>query len=111
MKIPYFDHVHAALTICNEDAEIIYMNEKARKTFEHFGEDLCGKSLYDCHQPAAAEIIKSMLTNGTSNIYTIEKEGIKKVIIQMPWFDDEQNPCGIWELSVVLPDSMPHHVR
>ena len=48
------------------------MNDKARKTFERFG-DVIGKSLYNCHKPESAEKIRHMLETGSSNAYTIQK--------------------------------------
>ena len=44
------------------------------------------------------------------NIYTVEKEGVKKLIFQTPWYDGEAY-AGFMELSIVLPEAMPNRVR
>jgi len=44
------------------------------------------------------------------NIYTVEKDGIKKLIYQSPWFNDGQY-AGFVELSLEVPFEMPHFVR
>jgi hypothetical protein len=45
-----------------------------------------------------------------SNIYTIEKRSKKKMIIQVPWYM-ENEIGGLVELSIELPDEIPHFVR
>lgn len=100
-----------AVTVCDADAKIIYMNEKARRVFEKYGENLLGKSLYDCHNPKSAAVIQKLLNEGGSNIYTIEKMGIKKLIHQSAWLSAEGNIGGLTELSIELPIEMPHFVR
>jgi hypothetical protein len=44
------------------------------------------------------------------NCYTIEKEGIKKLIYQAPWYDNGKL-SGLVELSMVIPFIMDHFVR
>ena len=40
--------MNCAVTVCDADATIVYMNRKSRETFAKHG-DLIGKSLMDCH--------------------------------------------------------------
>jgi len=51
-----------------------------------------------------------MLANPRRNSYTIEKNGVKKIIYQSPWFQDGQYK-GFVELSLEIPMEMPHFVR
>ena len=51
-----------------------------------------------------------MLENPRTNVYTVEKEGVEKLIFQCPWYDGDEY-AGFMELSMVLPDNMPHKVR
>jgi len=100
-----------AITVCDTNAIILSMNEKSAGTFStKGGNELIGKSLYDCHSPASCEIIKELLATGKSNIYTIEKNGVRKLICQAPWYTDG-NIAGLVEISIVLPESMPHFIR
>lgn len=100
-----------AVTACDIDGIIIYMNEKSQATFLKNGkETLIGKSLFDCHPEHAAQKIKELLKTGTTNVYTIEKNGIKKMIYQCPWFK-EGMVMGLVEISLVLPEEIPHFVR
>jgi len=72
--------------------------------------ELVGKSLLDCHPEPARSKLVSLLNSPRVNIYTIEKAGQKKMIYQSPWFEDGQF-MGLIELSLPLPDDIPHFIR
>jgi hypothetical protein len=40
------------------------------------------------------------------NIYTTEKNGVKKIIIQKPWIQEDEF-CGVVEISFELPLELP----
>ncbi|MDX9722446.1 MAG: PAS domain-containing protein [Myxococcota bacterium] len=101
----------AAITVCDREGTILSMNARSRATFAKAGgEALLGSSLFDCHPAAASEKIRELLSSAESNAYTIEKDGVRKLIFQAPWFLDGEC-AGLVELSLVLPPTMPHHVR
>ena len=52
-----------------------------------------------------------MLVTGESNCYTIEKQGVRKMIYQTPWRDASGAVAGLVEISMVIPEEMPHYVR
>ncbi|MDL2262635.1 PAS domain-containing protein [Bacteroidales bacterium OttesenSCG-928-I21] len=100
-----------AVTACDLDTNIVYMNEKSESTFLKNGEkSLIGKSLFDCHGSKSAERIKFLLENGETNVYTIEKNGIKKLIYQCPWYKNNEI-AGLVEISLIMPENMPHFIR
>ncbi len=101
----------AAITVCNANGIITYMNEKAKKTFEEYGgEKLIGTSLLDCHNEESKKKIKELMTGIKANVYTIEKNGQKKLIYQTPVFENGKN-AGLVELSLEIPCDMPHFIR
>jgi hypothetical protein len=51
-----------------------------------------------------------MMQNEITNIYTIEKNGKKSIIIHVPWYSQGKYQ-GHVELSLAIPDQMPHFVR
>ncbi len=51
-----------------------------------------------------------MLTQHNTNAYTIEKNGVKKLIYQTPWYDNDAF-AGYVELSIEIPFEMPHYIR
>ncbi|MDI9529441.1 MAG: PAS sensor protein [Candidatus Cloacimonadota bacterium] len=101
----------AAITVCDKEGVILEMNEKACATFAaQGGEALIGTSLFACHKPASIEKIRHMLACGGNNVYTIEKNGVKKLIYQQPWYKDGEI-AGLVEISLEIPEVMEHHVR
>ncbi|MGE3062115.1 MAG: PAS domain-containing protein [bacterium] len=98
------------LTICDKEGVIIYMNDKAKIIFRNYGDDLIGKSLFDCHPEPAKSKLREMLKSETKNVYTIEKNGIKKMIYQMPLYESGAY-AGFYELSLEIPMNMPHFKR
>lgn len=106
-----FKDSNFAVTVCDLDCNVIYMNEKAGQVFQKYGGlDLIGKSLLDCHLPSSCDKIRLLLEEGSSNTYTIEKGGIKKIIHQTPWRKNGKI-AGLIELSLELPPEMPNFIR
>ena len=103
--------LNCAITVSDLDGIIIYMKDKSGKTFEKWGGlDLIGKRLNDCHNPKSQETIKRLMDNLETNVYTIEKAGVKKMIYQTPWLK-EGKVAGLVELSLEIPFDLPHFVR
>ncbi|MBQ0016463.1 MAG: PAS domain-containing protein [Bacteroidales bacterium] len=107
----HFEQLPLAITISDTDGNILDMNERSAQTFtKRGGKALIGKNLMDCHPEPARQKLIDLLQNPRINAYTIEKEGQRKLIYQAPWYDGD-NVGGMVELSLVLPDDMPHYVR
>ncbi|MBE6240657.1 MAG: PAS sensor protein [Bacteroidales bacterium] len=101
--------MNCAVTVCDKDGIILYMNDKAKETFAKHG-DLIGKSLIPCHNDRSRAIIADLLATGGSNAYTIQKNGQKKMIYQSAWRENGE-VAGLVEISMVIPEEMPHYVR
>lgn len=101
--------MNCAVTVCDKNANIIFMNEKACEIFAAHG-NLIGQNLQQCHPPRAWEQIQQLLKTGGSNAYTISKKGLKKMIYQTAWFQDGE-VGGLVEISMVIPEQMPHFDR
>lgn len=101
--------LNCAITVCDAEGRIIYMNDKSKETFASHG-DLVGKNLMDCHSERSKEIIRRLLETGGSNSYTISKGGLKKMIYQTAWRENGTT-AGLVEISMVIPDTLPHYER
>lgn len=111
MKQDYFEKADVAVTICDKDGTVLDMNQKSRKTFIKPGmPEIIGQNVLDCHPEPARSLLADMLKNPRTNVYTVEKEGVKKLIFQTPWYDDDEY-AGFMELSMVLPEVIPNRVR
>ncbi len=101
----------AAVTVCDPDGVLLALNDKAAKTFEaEGGYGLIGLNMLDCHPEPARSKTERLLAAKEKNAYTIEKNGIKKLIYQSPWYKDCMY-AGFVELSMKNPFEMPHFVR
>lgn len=104
--------MNCAVTVVDRDCKILYMNGRSRATFaSRGGGDLIGHNIMDYHNDRSREIIRRLLAEGGSNAYTISKEGLKKMIYQTAWRDSKGEVGGLVELSMVIPDEMPHYIR
>ncbi len=101
--------MNCAVTVCDTEGVILYMNDKAKETFAKHG-DMIGQNLMGCHNDRSKEIIRRLLETGGVNCYTIDKQGVKKMIYQTAW-KEEGKVRGLVEISMVIPQEMPHYVR
>ena len=100
-----------AITVCDRDGIVVYMNERSKAVFaKSGGGDLVGKSLVDCHPEPSRSLLMKMLAEPFANSYTIEKNGIRKMIHQTPWMEDGEFK-GVVEMSFEIPMEMPHLIR
>jgi hypothetical protein len=103
-KLPDFIKEYTcAVTICDTEGIIIYMNDKSIQNYKkRGGATLIGQCLFDCHQPTSNEKIKELLQTGKDNIY-FSKSG--KLIHQTAWRENGLIR-GLVELSFEVPDEM-----
>jgi PAS fold. len=101
----------AAVTVCDAEGVILEMNDKAAKSLaKDGGYALIGKNMLDCHPDPARGKVERLMDTRLPNIYTIEKNGIKKMIYQTPWYQDGKY-CGFVEFSFEIPVEIPHFIR
>ncbi len=100
-----------AVTVCDANGIILEMNDRAARTFEKDGGyALVGKNMLECHSDASRGKVQQLLAAHEKNVYTIEKNGVKKLIYQSPWFKNGEY-AGFVEVSLEIPFDMPHFVR
>ncbi len=97
--------------VCDPQGVILEMNDTAAR---HYAKDggrlLIGKNLLDCHPDPARGKVERLLDGRKANIYTIEKNGVKKLIYQSPWTVNGEY-AGFVELSLEIPFELPHFIR
>jgi transcriptional regulator with PAS, ATPase and Fis domain len=114
MKTPEYSWVKqfpGAVTVCDPEGIIIEMNDRSALIFkEDGGRTLIGKNVFDCHPEPARSELADLMKARQRNVYTIEKNGVRKLIYQSPWYRDGEY-AGFIELSLEIPFEMPHFVR
>jgi transcriptional regulator with PAS, ATPase and Fis domain len=110
-NISWAEELGASITVCDTEGIILSMNAKAADVFsKEGGKKLIGTNLFDCHPPAARQKLKEIMAARVTNSYTIEKNGIKKLIYQTPWYEHGEFQ-GLVELSLPIPLEMAHFIR
>ncbi len=108
---PWFEEFPGSIVVCDTQGIVLEMNAKAIQMYEKDGgAALIGKNVLDCHPGPARAKLQALLDAGTANVYTIEKNGVHKLIYQVPWSVDGQYR-GIMELALEIPAEAPHFVR
>ncbi len=109
--INWAGELSVAITVSNTSGIILFMNNKSAAAFsKDGGKELLGRNLKECHKPQSWEKILGIIDTEKVNCYTIEKEGVKKLIYQTPWYDNGKL-AGVAELSMEIPFIMDHFVR
>ncbi|MEA1898280.1 MAG: PAS domain-containing protein [Bacteroidota bacterium] len=111
MEKNWAENLPASLTVCDTEGIIVYLNPLSVEMFsKDGGSRLVGKSLFDCHNEESNKHIRKMLNEKVGQTYTTEKNGHKKLIHQVPWFEKDVFG-GLMELTIELPDDMENILR
>jgi transcriptional regulator with PAS, ATPase and Fis domain len=111
MQVNWKDEFSVAITVCDTNGTILEMNKKSAASFaKDGGRQLIGKNLFDCHNMESVIKIKELINDNKTNAYTIEKNGVHKLIYQSPWFVKGKLK-GLVEFSIEIPADLPHYVR
>ena len=107
-KFDWVAHYPLAVDVCDKDGILIAMNRAAEENFQNRGgRKLLGTSLFDCRPPSANAIIRRLLAEHTENIYYVVKGGRRKLVHQVPWFDEGGEFGGLVETIIPLPEDVP----
>lgn len=93
----------AAVVICNLEHDIVYMNPAADERYKkQGGHGLVGKSLLDCHSPAANEKIKEVVewfskSPENNRVYTFYNKKENKDVYMIALRDENGSLIGYYE--------------
>jgi transcriptional regulator with PAS, ATPase and Fis domain len=106
-----FKEFPGAVTISDTEGKIVYMNDVSAQVNEKQGGlTLLGRNVLDCHPEPARTKLKHLMETQKKNVYTIEKNGKKKIVYQTPWYVEGVYQ-GFVELTFEIPFEMPHFIR
>lgn len=98
--------IDCAITVCDTAGVVLYQNARSCEV----NGDVRGNSLIPCHNESSQAIIRQLLTEGGKNVYTIEKQGVRKLIYQTVWRENDE-VRGLVEFSLEIPGEVPHYRR
>ncbi len=100
-----------AMTVTNDKGEIIEMNDASAEMFKKDGGyQLMSGNAIACHKEPSLSKVRKLYETHSFNVYSITKNGEKKLVYQAPYFIDG-NFSGLVELVLDLPDEIPHFDR
>ena len=101
----------AAITVTDADGVIVEMNARSLESFARDGgAALLGTHVLDCHPEPARTKTTRLYEVRQPNHYTIRKNGRRKIIHQLPWYRKGAF-AGFVEISIPIPDELPHFDR
>ncbi len=104
-------HVAIAITVTDESGTIAEMNPTSISTFSaDGGAKLIGSDVLACHPEPSRSKLAAMYESHQPNHYTIQRNGQKKIIHQIPLFEGTVF-MGYVEISIPIPDQLPHFDR
>lgn len=107
----WLEGLDAAVTVTDRDGTIVAMNAASRELFaKDGGGDLVGRSVFDCHPEPARTKTRALYDGPSPNHYTIRKAGRRKIVHQLPWFEDGRF-AGVVEISFPIPEALPEFDR
>jgi hypothetical protein len=110
-KANWSKYFPAAITVTDEKGVITEMNDKSIASYQNDGgAALIGTNSIDCHNEPSLSKVKKLYAEQSLNVYTVTKNGKKKLIYQSPYFV-EGKFSGMVELSLPIPEEIPHFDR
>ncbi len=108
---PWVKEFPGTVSVCDANGVIIDLNDAAIRQFaEKGGAKLIGSCIFDCHPEPARSKFKELMQSRRQNIYTIQKDGRRKLVFQTPWYLDGEY-AGYLDMTVEIPWEMPHFNR
>ena len=110
-KVNWSKYFPASITVTDANGTIIEMNDASINSYaKDGGAALIGTNSIDCHKEPTLSKVKKLYAENGLNVYTITKNGKKKLVYQASYFVDGKF-SGIVEMSLPLPEEMPHFDR
>ena len=111
MPLEWVKEFEGAISVCDAAGIMLEMNDAAAAAFaKDGGRALLGTNILDCHPEPSRTKFQKLLESRAANVYTIEKNGRRKLIYQAPWYENGQYR-GLVEIALPLPDNIPHFNR
>lgn len=111
VPLEWLRELPCSVTVCDREYRVLYLNDRsAEVNAKDGGQALVGKNLLDCHPPEAQAKLRRVMESGRPNVYTIEKQGVRKMIYQCHW-RHKGTVGGLVEVTFELPPEIPHFVR
>jgi hypothetical protein len=97
--------------VCDSSGTILELNNRAVESLRpEGGKKLIGTNLFDCHPEPARSQLKRMMKNRETNVYTIRKGRVRKIVVQTPWYRRGKY-AGFVEITTMIKGKIGSIVR
>jgi len=99
------------IEVCDSAGIILELNKKAVESLrDEGGKKLIGSNLMDCHPEPAKSILKRLMKHQQTNVYTVKKGRVRKIVLQTPWYRKGKYQ-GFVEITLPITGKIPNIVR
>jgi hypothetical protein len=97
------------ISVCDSEGKILVMNKRITDYFARSGgKALIGSSIFDCHNPNSAQMIRDQITSRKTIVYTHVENGVQEIILHVPWYQFGKF-AGLVEISLPYDGEIEHH--
>jgi hypothetical protein len=110
-RCAWVEEFPGAITVCDSAGTILELNRSAVESLRtEGGKKLIGSNLMDCHPEPARSKLKRLMKNRQTNVYTVTKGRIRKIVLQVPWYRGKKYR-GFVEVSLKISGKIPNVIR
>jgi PAS domain-containing protein len=107
MECPWVKELAVAVTVCDREGKILFMNDGAYKLFKNSGGfKLVGSNVLDCHPERVRAKVKYHLDTEETYTFNVEENGSFRIVHGTPWYGDGKYG-GFVEISFHTPERVP----
>lgn len=110
-NLDWAEEFPGGIAVCDTQGIILALNHYDAQVYEdRGGKALIGTNLYECHSQHSEDMIREMMAKDHGNIYIVEKNGQRELVIQSPWYQGGKL-AGLVEITVEIEGEIPVIVR
>jgi len=110
-KHGWVEEYPGSITVCDLAGKILELNKMSAVSLRaEGGKKLVGSNLLDCHPEPALRKLKHLMKHEQTNVYTVTKGRIRKIVLQTPWYKRGRYR-GFVEISLPISGRIPNIVR
>ena len=110
-KHGWVEEYPGSITVCDSTGIILELNKGSAESLrDQGGKKLIGSNLMECHPALALRKLKRLMRNKQTNVYTVTKGRVRKVVLQTPWYKRGKYR-GFVEISLPISGRIPNVVR
>ena len=110
-KHEWVEEYPGAITVSDAKGIVLELNRHSAENLKpEGGMKLIGSNMMGCHPARALRKLKHIMKNRETNVYTVRKGRVRKIVLQTPWYKKGKYR-GFVEISLPITGKIPDIVR